>query len=634
MNMKAKYLLTSVLALSLAACAKLDYHEISEENSNIMNLVVKGMLESDANKEYDSVVDAENKTVTVQVPYYLSDTEPIQADLTHMRLRASLPQGAKLEPSIAGVHDLVEGFTATLVYASGKREDYTFYAAYVKSNRSQLISLRPTDPEVSATISVSQPAEDGAKGVIHAIKTATNEAALASVAITVSPWASAEGSAYKDGVYNLASGEEITIIAQNGVDRTTYTVSFELPQIVDYGVGTIEALWGLQAYTDGESGMTEDDNTSMAVIGNYLILSNSSDFTKMPVYNRMTGEYLGNNIVNTTGIDAGRQIMAIANDDAGHLFAVAFTTLADEDTANNTVRAWVWKDGISNAPTSFIYAGLDGSRYANAPYGINGAKTLELYRTVKVRGDLTKDAIIATCTKNVPRPVFEFVKDGKLDGSVLVEWPSGSGVQVSMWNSTAVVPMNMDRSKMEYLWSSGNFRMNIVYSYAKNGFGFFAPKSHYWNPSGLDIQTAYNYSGATWGIDAVELNGARLVAVQNCMYTNSKTAAGANEFYTRLYVFDMGAAPTNTGMRDGFLFDSREGSVLGDESKGGPRGTGFAVTGMTSPSSFVSGKTVLDNDNEAGCVLCVKGSDGYSAQIYMLTAGNGLLCYNLTAYAM
>jgi hypothetical protein len=203
-----------------------------------------------------------------------------------------------------------------------------------------------------------------------------------------------------------------------------------------------------------------------------------------------------------------------------------------------------------------------------------------------------------------------------------------------MWNATTVVPLNTDKDALEYIWTSANFRMNVVYSYAKNGFGFLAPQSHYWNPSGLDIQTAYNYSGNVWGVDVIILNGARIIAVLNGMYSTSKTAAGNNEFYERLYVFDMGTAPTNTSMRDGFLFDSREGSLAGDESKGGPRGTGYAITGMTSPASFVSGKTVLDNDVEGGSVLCAMGSDGYSAQIYMLTAGNGLFCYNLTAYDM
>lgn len=598
-----------------------------------MNLVVKGMLETDLKVEYDAIVDTENHTITVQIPYYMSDTEKIQADLTKMRVRASLPQGARFRESIAGVHDLIEGFDATLVYYSGKEETYHFQAAYVKSKKCELLSVKTTDQEVSVSITVSQPNEKNPKGVIHALKVAATAFALETTAVTVSPWATVESEAYdpETGLYNLLSGKPLFVVAQNGVDKTEYEVSFELPKVVEYGVGYIEALWGFQCYTDDLHGMTKDANRTMAAVGNYLILSNSDDFTKMPVYNRMTGEYLGNNFVNTTGIDEGRSIHAICTDDAGHLFAVAYTTLRDTDTSNDNVRAWVWKDGISNPPTSFLYANLGGSQYSAVPKAAAG---LDLYRTVRVKGDLTKDAVIATCSIYSPRPVFEFIKDGKLQSPAYVEWPSGAGIQVSMWYSSYVIPMNMDKDAMEYVWNSANFRLNNVYSKAKNGFGFLAPKSHYWNPSGLDIQTSYTYTANNWGIDAVEFNGARLVAVQNGMYSNSKTAAETSEYYQRLYVFDIGVSPTNTTMRDGFLFDSREGNYMGDESKGGPRGTGYAVTGMTSPASFVGGKVVPDNDCECGCVLFAPGSDGLSVQVYMLTASNGMFCYNLTAYDM
>ena len=107
--MKTKYFLTAMVLLGAAACAKLDYHEISEDNSNIMNLVVKGMLATDTDKTYDSIIDDEAKVVTVQVPYYLSDTEQIQGDLTRMRLRATLPQGAVFKPLLLVFTTLSKG---------------------------------------------------------------------------------------------------------------------------------------------------------------------------------------------------------------------------------------------------------------------------------------------------------------------------------------------------------------------------------------------------------------------------------------------------------------------------------------------------------------------------------------------
>ncbi len=394
----------------------------------------------------------------------------------------------------------------------------------------------------------------------------------------------------------------------------------------------IRALFGFQPTVENPRGFTNGANRTMAIVGDYLILSNSSDFTNMPVYHRMTGDYLPDVKINTTGIDAGRSIMAITNDDAGHLFAVAFTNTADEPTTNDSVRGWIWLNGIDQAPKSFMWADLKGAKYANNPYGVNGATKIDIYRTVRVRGDLAGDAIIATCSKGVPRPVFEFVVGGKLVGNAYVEWPSG-GHPVSMWNSTAVVPFTgiategatpeervaNTKAQLEYVWSSGNYRKALVYSKAKTGVWFNLPTSHWWGTSKDD------YGQVTWGVDVIEANGTRLMAVQN------GNTAGGGQFYVRLYVSKLGLeTPTADTFKNGFMFDSREGDATGDESKGGPIGSGFAITGLTSPHAFVTGTTVLGtNGNETGDVKFALGPDGKSVQVYMLTTNQGLLGYHI-----
>lgn len=115
-------------------------------------------------------------------------------------------------------------------------------------------------------------------------------------------------------------------------------------------------------------------------------------------------------------------------------------TTLDEDTANDVVRAYVWKNGIDQKPTPFIYSDVKGGMYANAPYGVNGVKTIEMFNTVRVHGDLTKDAVIATSSWKNLRPVFQFVKDGALHlpGSY-AQWPvfcyiRGRTVQVLLKN--------------------------------------------------------------------------------------------------------------------------------------------------------------------------------------------------------
>ncbi|MGN1225628.1 MAG: PL29 family lyase N-terminal domain-containing protein, partial [Candidatus Cryptobacteroides sp.] len=145
----------------------------------------------------------------------------------------------------------------------------------------------------------------------------------------------------------------------------------------------IEALFGFQPYVEDTRGFTKDANFTMAVVGDYLIVSNAKNIDEMPVYNRMTGEYLPEVKVNTEGIDCkDREFRAICTDDAGHLFAVTYVSTLDEDTANDVVRAFVWKNGIDQKPTPFIYADVKGSMYANAPMGVNNVTAIDLFNTV------------------------------------------------------------------------------------------------------------------------------------------------------------------------------------------------------------------------------------------------------------
>lgn len=62
-------------------------------------------------------------------------------------------------------------------------------------------------------------------------------------------------------------------------------------------------------------------------------------------------------------------------------------------------------------------------------------------------------------------------------------------------------------------------------------------------------------------------------------------------------------------------------------------GTGYAVTGMTSSASFVSGKQVLGtNVDETGDVVFGRSADGNAVQVYMLTTDQGLFAYEITRF--
>lgn len=616
--MKIKYLFTGVLLsmLTIMSCQDPD-DLIRTESEGITGLTVTGCLVSDESTSYSSIIDATNSTITIQVPYYISDTEEIQGDLTQMKISASLPVGAKFTPSISGIRDLEEGFQSTLIKEDGSKVTYTFKAAYIKSKLASISKVELTDYS-RATIRVVEPETPGETGKIIIYKTSSAiDAALKSAQLTVSPWATIESAAMDPatGIIDLSEQPQITITAQNGTDKTVYQTSVELPDLLPVGVGYTAALFGFQTYKDETHGFEESANRTMAVIGDYLIISNSVDYNNMIVMDRYSGRVLDIK-VNTTGIDAGRSIHAISSDDAGHLVAMAYTSTLDATVTNPNVRAWVWADGIENAPKSIVNANINGSVFANAPVGINGVTKLEIGRTISVKGDLTSgDAIIATSSKNVPRPVFLMFKDGAMQGKAYVEWGGG---QVSMWNATKIIPLT-NTTPLGYIWGTGNFRQGVHYTPVGTGtraVEFSIPTTHWWRGSAT-------YDKNVRGIGYIEFNGTSLLGVQNGF-------SSGGVWSHRLYVSNITNNPGTSALASGFIFDSREGSLAGT---GGISGTGYAVTGMTSSASFASGRQVLgQNADETGDVVFGKSLDGNAVQVYMLTTDQGLFCYEITRF--
>lgn len=616
--MKIKYLFTGVLLsmLTIMSCQDPDDLIITDSES-IAGLTVTGYLVSDESTPYSAVVDAASNTITIQVPHYISDTEKIQGDLRQMKVSASLPVGAKFNPSISGTHDLVEGFQSTLTKMDGSKITYTFKAAYIKSKLASINKVELTDYS-RATIRVVEPETAGGTGKIIVYKTSSAiDVALRSAKLTISPWATVSSAAMDPatGIIDLSEQPQITVTAQNGTDKTVYQTSVELPDLLPVGVGYTAALFGLQPYKDETHGFEEGANRTMAIIGDYLIISNSVDYNKMIVMDRYNGKVLDIK-VNTTDIDAGRSIHAITSDDAGHLVAMAYTSTLDATVTNPNVRAWVWADGIENAPKSIVYANINGSVFANAPVGINGVTKLEIGRTISVKGDLTSgDAIIATATKNVPRPVFLRFKDGVMQGNAYVEWGGG---QVSMWNATKIIPLT-NTLPLGYIWTTGNFRQGVHYTPIGTGtraVEFTIPTTHWWKGSAT-------YDKNVRGVDYIEFNGTCLLGVQNGF-----TSGGT--WSHRLYVSNISDNPGASSMASGFVFDSREGSLAGT---GAIPGTGYSVTGMTSSSSFESGRQVLGpNTDETGDVIFGHSPDGNAVQVYMLTTDQGLICYEITRF--
>lgn len=424
--------------------------------------------------------------------------------------------------------------------------------------------------------------------------------------ITVSQTKAAQAdSVYIYVLYN-ETGErrtgQVNFVRDDGELLQTVTVSQDPCE-----AEMIRALFGIQPTVENPYGFDSNVNRTMAAVGDYLILSNSNDFTKMPVYDRYTGDWLPDVHVNTTGIDANCTIHAIANDDAGHLVAVSYvSSMPAGPTESRDVRGFVWLNGIDQAPKSIIWANMTGSTFAGIP-DINGSAGFDMFRTISVYGNLASgEAVIGTVSKTKYRPIFLKFNDGVMEPEAFIEWPANA--QASFWNASKAVPMNADLDALEYFMCSANYRQFMTYVNDGAATTFSVPTSHWW-------------ANSTLGIDAIDINGTRLFAVQDGQ------APSTGNYYFRLYVSDLGSgAPAAGSLSGGFLFDSREGSAAGTADV---IGSGYGVKGMTSYVAFDGGQILDANGNETGDVIFAPGKDGKSVQVYMLTTGQGLIGYTI-----
>lgn len=619
--MKIKYFLGSLFAAAFAftGCENPD-SLVNSESIVGKQLIVKAYYADDDSKEIPGEVDMENGIVRFKVPYYISDVAPIQADLTKMKLRATVPLYSVFEPSLVGVHDLQEGYHSTLIYKDGKRVAFIFEAERVKSNATGLNKLQLT--KVSATVKIIAPA-NGENGKIQILKTtdALINSDLDDAIIEIAPWATIEAA---EGIYNperkrinLSTLPEFKIVAQNGIDKAVYQTEFTTPEMVGPGeIGYISSMFGFQVYKDDPHGFEFDANRTIAVVDKYLILSNSKDFNKMPVMDRYTGKLLTNVKVNCEGIPTDRHIAAITTDDAGHMVAMAYTGLPQYDNpgagrfcSSTKVLIWVWKNGIEQAPTLILENDMTEPMYQGVHF---------IGTTISIKGDMTSgDAVLGTHSPWTPRPLLMHFNNGILK-EIVVEWRGGAAAG-QFGNSSNITPLSTTASPMyEYIADAGAGATQIYYVPRENAQGWLF---------NLDFNNAHFWTAPDGGYivsnDYIEFNGVKLLAVMNQFAQSDYSAKFVVSNVTNLnaQAFCSNVIFSSAGGRDG--------------SGGGVPGVGYSVTGVTAGAPYDPSREVLGlNTNYFGDVEFALGEEGKTLQVYMLSANNGLIAYEITLYKL
>ncbi len=237
--MKVRYILPLISALLglLTGCQSPVEPGYTKE-ADLHKLSVEGAFCSNKDKTFKATIDDEEGLITLKIPYYLSDIDPIQGDLTQMVLTAVMPVGATFEPKLEGVHDLTKDFKSTIHYVDGSSKEYTFRAEYVRSDRSDVTSIKLTNGgDNDKFIYILQPVSEDGSRIIKIVQLGYKHLQLlkhAKLEIETSPWSTLKLPAEGAEMDLTDESTSFTVVSQSGKE-TKYSFKIVDPNYAPLG---------------------------------------------------------------------------------------------------------------------------------------------------------------------------------------------------------------------------------------------------------------------------------------------------------------------------------------------------------------------------------------------------------------
>ncbi|MEJ5055390.1 DUF5018 domain-containing protein [Sphingobacterium sp. MYb382] len=316
-----------------------------------------------------------NDTIYVDVNYHYPVDSDTEVDLTKMLLKASIPKDSRIVPSLDGFTDLTSPKNITVVAGDGAEKKYVVVA--VKQGDANL---------KSAKISYKQDGEEKlADGIINGDKVIFFilpgiDLSQAKFSYVLNKHAS--GSIKNESVVNLTSGTLPFVITAPGNKVKAYTVEVREPIKLAVGAGINRRLF---FKSSADLGFSTNNNTSIAVSGDYLIVLHRTLPSVLKVYNRFTGAY----VKDMYQPIASPQIFQIVSDAKGHIITTTYTGL------NGTFQVYKYQNVNDTAPVRLM------GYVHTPPVGVTTGDRA-LGRKVRAFGDFNGDAVLVSSIANTP----------------------------------------------------------------------------------------------------------------------------------------------------------------------------------------------------------------------------------------
>lgn len=357
---------------------------------------------------FTSEIDYENRVITIVFPYNYPRTSNnvlTMDDLKNVRVEANLDDNVTVSPPLLYL-DLTRDNFITVTDQAKTKTDYKVVAEIRKSAEAMITDFSLNALGISGII-------DEENKTISLISIEEIGEVLAELSIshgaTINPDPASTALNYDQDVI-------LTVTAQNGVDKTEYTVRKDVPEKVELGMrnGSAKVLWSKKLQS--ELGITTLHNTtSLAVTQDYVVVNTRNEPGMM--LDRKTGEKIGT--MPNMGPIQGSLTNFFATADDGNNILI-------NNLAPNAGSYKVWRiNGVNGTPELYIDWSASGST--------------AIGRKLSVKGNLDGDAIITAALMGDARSFARWqVKEGVLL-SQTPEIVAISGIDGAWWNNADVV---------------------------------------------------------------------------------------------------------------------------------------------------------------------------------------------------
>lgn len=362
MNMKKIYYLILVAVLALvASCQKPQFIPPTAERQGITSLTAyftTGKYVDQQLAKLD-VTDENMDYFVIEIPWYFPEEteDPTTIYMSALRIRAELAPNCKIDPPLT-VLDLNQENKFTFTNNKGESRPITITGKRTKFRRTDLMSFN-----VVGTF----PCEGFIDNELRKVYLFTNDdlsgyTAEATACVHASIKNPEELAKPKD--YNKP--QTITVIAQDGVTETEYTITKEAPTKIPYGFNAESAkeLFSVNPGNLGFPAYTELVNPSIAVLESKVVISMGNG-TAPKYLNGITGVLEGELNLGAAKADG------MTSDEGGNLI------LTNKATGGETVNIYT-TNSLTAAPELF--------------YSFTNESTLVVGNVVRVIGDIKSDA--------------------------------------------------------------------------------------------------------------------------------------------------------------------------------------------------------------------------------------------------